>query len=136
MNVSLLPLQERPYKNSKTATDKIGVLWHAFGEIRGEWPGNALRFDHVSNEVYGVVLDDLAFRVEQIRGQCQNALFLVPFGNVARRAIERTTISSDSALCIYELERVPHPASCKWKNEYQKERLAGSIDAWLRRSMS
>ena len=92
MNVSLLPLQKKSYRNHRNQSNKIQTLWCAFWEIKEKMQ----RSDSgdpdlcpISRNVYDVIANNLAYRIDQITRsrQCQPKFIL--FGNVARRSLDR-----------------------------------------------
>lgn len=111
MNVSLLPLKKNAYKNhAEKRSEKMQTLWRSFGEIRNE------AADRVSRDVYAVMVDDLACRIERTVDR-RHQLRFIPFGNVARRTLQRAQQAQENGplqdLSVSDV-RVWHPS--KWRN--------------------
>lgn len=131
MNVSLLPLQKSAYKDhAEEHSEKMQTLWRSFCEIRKEIA------NRVSRDVYAVMVDDLACRIERIVDR-RHQLRFIPFGNVARCALQRVQQAQENGplqgLSVSKV-RVWHPSTWRYDGKPNEEYI--SRDSHLRRVAS
>ena len=142
MNVSQLPLSQEFYcVTQPNYSDELKRLLQSLGKIknilqRKRYINYHPPLDILSNNVYDIIVGDLACRVRQIRHR-QNPLF-VPCGNFAYNSLQRTRgflqrIRLD--ICIYQESDIPHPTVAN-KNEYRSrlDALANAIRLRVRRT--
>ena len=145
MNVSLLPLKKnaydkkKAYHNTEARSNEIRTLWCAFKEIKGELQKRDKGdLCPTSCNVYEAIVNDLACRIERITSQCQ-PLF-IPFGNVARRSLDRAKKAKQVRKGLKELSVsdvcVRHPSAWKYQKCQERvkhlKRVASDIKGHLR----
>lgn len=139
MNASLLPLQKKAYINNRIAlqSETIRTLWCALEEIKSKLEKNQTidpELCPISEKVYGAIVSDLAHRIRCVASRCQLKFF--PFGNVARRSLNRVKQSGGSLkeLCISDIP-VRHPSAWNRKNYNNRNdhlcSVASEIGTWL-----
>lgn len=139
MNVSLLPLHKRAYDSTEGSSNKMRTLWCALEEIKGKLEKSderELDLCPTSRDVYDVIVNDLACRIEKIARRQPK---FIPFGNIARRSLDRVKQGRESSEEL-RVSEVPvwHPAT--WSRKTYEDRcidllcLAFGIKDYLSRT--
>lgn len=103
MNACQIPMQKSAYKSNPDIRRKYPQFLQNIEDIR-----NREKDKEIQDILEWLMIDDLKFRVNEVRRRLKNDGTLVPCGKVARRLCRAAGVNTD------QLPQVPHPSRGQW----------------------